>query len=195
MTAALLIVDVQNAYFEDPSLAAEQSRIVAQCNRLSRAARECGANVVLICTEHERDKSTWTLSMLDDDQGYLFRGTEQTAFLEGLETADFARLVKTRDSAFFGTDLLLRLRNWNVDTVILAGAATQNCVAQTAADAFANNLRVVFAEEAMGSNDEEAASALLPVISEQYRQPVLSVDDALLILDGSKTVLDFSGTS
>ncbi|WP_269047825.1 cysteine hydrolase family protein [Paenarthrobacter sp. Z7-10] len=189
MTTAVLIIDMQNAYFEDPVLQAQQDAVTAACNGAIAAVQQRDCPVLLVCTEHERDRSTWTLSMLDDDQGLIFRGSAQARVVPGLREQHLPRLVKTRDSAFFGTDLLLRLRNWSVDRVVLAGAATQNCIAQTAADAFANNLRVVIARDAMASDDADFASAMLDVLSEEYSQPVLPQHQILKLLadDGNAT--------
>lgn len=177
MVVALLIIDMQKAFFEDEVLGKQQDRVVQACNTAIADAREAGAPVYVIRTEHQRDKSTWTVSMLDDDQGFLFTGTEQAEPVDGLEIDGFPQLVKTRDSAFFGTDLLQRLRNLGVDTVVLAGVATHNCVAQTAADAYANNLRVVYAEDAIASTNEEYARDVLRVLMDEYRQKALSRSD------------------
>jgi nicotinamidase-related amidase len=155
---AVLVIDMQNAYFEDPALKGRQEEIVAACNSLTSAALQSGAKVLLVGTVHERDKSTWSLNMLDDDQGFIFRGSEQAEFVPGLLTEDYPRLIKTRDSAFFGTDLAMRLRNWEVDTVILAGISAHNCIAQTAADAFAHNIKVIYAAEAIGTENGKLRS-------------------------------------
>lgn len=74
---ALLVIDVQNAYFEDPALAAQQDTLVAACNELLDAFASNGHKALLVGAEHERDKSTWSLNMLDDDQGFIFRGSDQ----------------------------------------------------------------------------------------------------------------------
>jgi len=174
---AALIIDMQNAFFEDPGLKSQQDDLVDACNELIEAVSARGGKVLLVGTEHERDKSTWTLSMLDDDQGFIFRGSEQAEFVPGLLTRGLAQLTKTRDSAFVGTDLLSRLRNWGVDQVILAGVSIHSCIAQTAADAFTHNIRVVFAEDAVGSEDRETADAVLSAVSKLYRQPVLSAPE------------------
>jgi nicotinamidase-related amidase len=181
---ALLVIDMQNAFFEDPVLAAEQERVVRECNTLIRAARAVSAPVYVIRTEHQRDKSTWTLSMLEDNQGFIFAGSSQAELVPGLDVDGFGQLVKTRDSAFFGTDLLLRLRNLQVERVLLAGVATHNCVAQTGADAFANNLRVSYAGSAMASTNAEYARQVLTVLSEEYRQQVLSAAESIQALQG-----------
>jgi nicotinamidase-related amidase len=171
---AALIIDMQNAFFENPVLAERQEQLVAACNELVDQVEAAGGKVLLVKTEHERDKSTWTLSMLDDDQGFIFRGSEQADFVPELRTEDLPCLAKTRDSAFMGTDVLLRLRNWGVDQIILAGVSAHNCIAQTAADAFANNIRVAYAREAIGSEDHGSAEAMLSILSKEYRQAVLT---------------------
>ncbi|MGP0222039.1 cysteine hydrolase family protein [Paenarthrobacter sp. NCHU4564] len=174
---AVLVIDMQNAFFEEPVLQRRQEEVVAACNSLTSAAREAGAKVLLVGTEHERDKSTWSLNMLDDDQGFIFRGSDQARFVPGLVTADIPQMVKTRDSAFMGTDLGMRLRNWEVETVILAGVSAHNCIAQTAADAFAHNLRLIYAAEAIATENPEAAEAVLRVLTREYRQRVLPLDE------------------
>lgn len=83
--------------------------------------------------------------MLEDDQGFIFCDTAQAEFVPGLKAEGLPHLLKTRDSAFLGTDLLLRLRNWNADTIVLTGVSTHNCIAQTAAGAFGHNIRVIHA--------------------------------------------------
>lgn len=171
---ALLVIDMQNAYFEDPALAAQQKDLVAACNELVEAFASNGHKALLVGTEHEQDKSTWSLNMLDDDQGFIFRGSEQARFVPGLAIDGLPQLVKTRDSAFIGTDLLSRLRNWGVDEVVLAGVSTHNCIAQTGADAFARNIRVTYAEDATGSENTRAATDMLRILSDEYRQRVQS---------------------
>ena len=180
---AVLVIDMQNAFFEDPGLRARQEALVRSCNSVVTAALEGGGKVLLVKTEHDRDRSTWTLNMLEDDQGFIFRGSEQADFVPGLITADLPQLVKTRDSAFLGTDLLWRLRNWESDTVVLAGVSTHNCVAQTGADAFGHNIRVVYAADATGSEDGESAEALLSILSREYRQAALSHPEIEKLLD------------
>jgi len=183
---ALLIIDMQNAYFEAPELAAKQERLVASCNQLLEGFTSHGHKALLVGTEHERDKSTWTLNMLDDDQGFIFRGSEQAGAVPGLATDGLPQLTKTRDSAFMGTNLLSRLRNWNADEVVLAGVSTHNCIAQTGADAFAHNIRVTYAQDAMASEDSGDAADMLRILSSTYRQPVESNDEILARLSGGQ---------
>ncbi|MFF2346815.1 cysteine hydrolase family protein [Pseudarthrobacter sp. NPDC058119] len=180
---ALLVIDMQNAFFEAPELAAQQERVVGECNRLLEGFKAAGQAALLIGTEHERDKSTWTLSMLDDGQGFIFRGSEQAHSVPGLMKEDLPQLNKTRDSAFVGTNLLARLRNWAADDVVLAGVSTHNCIAQTAADAFAHNIRVTYAKDAMASEADQDAADMLRILSTTYRQPIQSTEEILARID------------
>lgn len=172
---AVLVIDMQNAFFEDPAMRESQEDLVRACKSLISAAEASGSPVLFIKTEHERDKSTWSLNMLDDDQGFIFRGSEQAELVPGLDEGSSPQLTKTRDSAFLGTDLLFRLRNLQVDTLVLAGISAHNCVAQTAADAFANNFRVIYASDAIGTEDAGSAEAVLSILQREYRQRSLSV--------------------
>lgn len=181
---ALLVIDMQNAYFEDPALAAQQKEVVQACNELTEAFTSAGRHALLIRTEHERDKSTWSLNMLDDDQGFIFRGSEQAELVPALKADGLPQLVKTRDSAFVGTDLVSRLRNWDVDEVVLAGVSTHNCVAQTGADAFAQNIRVTYAQDATASENAHAAEAVLGIFATEYRQRIQSNEEILNRLQG-----------
>ncbi|MFD1213003.1 cysteine hydrolase family protein [Arthrobacter sp. GCM10027362] len=170
MGLAVVIIDMQKGYFEDPSLAGRQEQLVAQCNELIAHASGAGVPVLLACTEHQRDKSTWTLNMLEDDQGFAFAGSETAEIVPGLAAEGLPRLPKTRDSAFVATDLLFRLRNLGTQTLLLAGVSSHNCIAQTGADAFANNFRVVYAKDAMASTNEEFAAQMLTILCTEYRQ-------------------------
>ncbi|GAB3756725.1 cysteine hydrolase [Zhihengliuella somnathii] len=179
MTGAVVFIDLQNGFFEDPELAAVQEQLVAESNRLARAARGRGFALYHVRTDHARDASTWTLSMLDDDQGFNFAGTEQAAALDGLELADAHQLTKIRDSAFFGTDLAQRLRIGGVRRIAIAGVSGQNCINRTGSDAFAENFRVAYARDAIGSENPERCDSMLEMLRKELRQPVLGTEELL----------------
>jgi nicotinamidase-related amidase len=138
--------------------------------------------VVLARTEHARDRSTWTLNMLEDDEGFAFPGTAQAKLLEGLDTAGGIDVVKTRDSAFHGTRLLEVLREHDVGRLLLCGVSTHSCIAQTATTAFAEDLHAAVASDAVASEDPELAAAMLEFLDDEMRQPILQQDDAVAAL-------------
>ncbi|MEX5261122.1 cysteine hydrolase family protein [Kocuria sp. CPCC 205263] len=181
---ALLVIDMQNSYFDFPELEEQRESVTEKVNELIRAAREGGCPIVLIRTQHERDGSTWTVNMHDDGQGFAFPGTEQSEYVAGLDTEGGTGLVKTRDSAFFDTDLAARLRNLGATHLLLCGISTHSCVAQTAIDAFAHDFRASVARESVGSENSELSRALLAFLEEEMRQDILDQDEAVARLRG-----------
>nr|WP_010540990.1 ammonia-dependent NAD(+) synthetase [Dietzia alimentaria] len=179
---ALVVIDMQNSYFEFPDLAREREDLVERVNELIRTAHEAGRPVVLVRTEHARDKSTWTLNMCEDDQGFAFPGTEQAQFLDELVTGEHVEVTKTRDSAFFDTDLTAQLEQLGVDHLLLCGVSTHSCVSQTAIDGFAENLHVAIARGAIASDNSALSEALLDFCVDQMRQPVIDQQASMELL-------------
>ena len=179
---ALVVIDMQNSYFEFPALAEVRDELLARVNELIAAAHGAGRPVVLVRTEHARDGSTWTLNMRDDGEGFAFPGTEQAQFLDGLDTSGHVEVTKTRDSAFFGTELGAELARLHVDHLLLCGVMTHSCVAQTAIDGFAEDLHIAVARDAIASDDAALSSALLEFLAEQMRQPIIDQAASLELL-------------
>lgn len=181
---ALVVVDMQNSFFEFPELAAQKEAVLAGVNELLAAARDAGRPVVLVRTEHAPDRSTWTLNMLADDQGFAFPGTEQARLLDGLDLdgVDAVEVVKTRDSAFHGTGLAAELRGRGVDRLLLCGVSTHSCIAETATAAFALDFHAAIATDANASEESALAAAMLDFLRAEMRQPLLGQDEALTLL-------------
>lgn len=175
--SALLLIDLQEAFFEKPALAAARGEVLGAVRALAEEARRIEAPIFLITTEHSRDRSTWTLSMLDDDQGFLFHGEEGTAVVAELETEGMTRIEKTRDSAWFGTDLLLRLRNLGVEQVVIAGVSTHACIAQTARDAYAHNVRATIVTDAVADEREEHKETILEQLAGDRQAALATLEE------------------
>lgn len=174
---ALFLIDLQEAFFESEQLQGARPELVAAIDRLTAAAHAAGVPAFLITTEHSRDRSTWTLTMLDDGRGFLFHGDETTRAIDELDTEGLTRIEKARDSAFFGTDLLLRLGNLGVDTVLLAGVSTHACIAQTARDAFANNVRAQVITDAIAEDRPEHHASVLQLLVDDRQVGTTTVDE------------------
>jgi nicotinamidase-related amidase len=179
---ALLVIDLQNSYFELPGLAHTKDAVLARVNELIAAAHDAGRPVVLVRTEHQRDGSTWTLNMREDRQGFAFPGTQQAAFLDDLDTRDHVEIVKTRDSAFHGTNLRAELDRLGVAHVLVCGVSTHSCVAQTAITGFAEDLHVAVAVDSTASDHAELSRALLQFLHKEMRQPLLDQAASLELL-------------
>lgn len=177
-TSALVVIDMQEEYFADDVLRQQRTRLVAACNTLIDAFHGAGRPVLFIRTAHTETSDTWTLNMRDDKQGVLFDGTSGVELLHELHRDTSDRVVtKMRDSAFHATIMEQTLRELHIDTLILAGVSTQNCVGQTAAGAYARNLRVVLAEDAIGTHDITYHEPTLAMLAKEYRQVRAQVAD------------------
>lgn len=174
--AALVVLDMQEAYFEDPALAVHRATIVERCSVAIDWARAIGLPVITIRTEHHADRSTWTLNMLEDDQGVLLRGDAHTAVLAELDLRESIEIIKTRDDAFHGTELEQVIRDLEVDTLVLTGVSTHTCIAMTAAHAFATQLKVVLVRDAIASHRPELHDLTLDTLRLEYRSPVLEAE-------------------
>ncbi len=176
--AALLVIDLQRGFFEKPALAGETARVVAGANALMRQAAEREAPVFVFRTVHQRDRSTWTLSMLDDDQGFNFEGTAQADLLAGLAVpAGSHQSTKIRDSCFHGTDLAQRLRLLGLNRLLLCGVEAENCVALTGREEFANDFVAAFALDAIASGHPERGRRALQDNHTEVRQDLLRPGD------------------
>lgn len=179
MKDALLLIDLQAGFFTSETLKLARKNLVEASNKLIAAARDNGVPVFLITTEHSRDRSTWTLNMLDDDQGYLFHNDPSAELVEGLDTKDVTRVEKTRDSAWFGTDLDLRIRNLDVDRVVVAGVSTHGCIAQTVRDAYARNIRTAIASDAIADDRESYQDFMLEQLVDDRQTQLHAVDEVI----------------
>ena len=174
---ALVIVDMQVDYFNDSELERCRDDLVAACNSLVERATAAGAPVIEVRTEHKTDRSTWALNMRDDDSGMVIEGTPGADPVPGLRTDGTTTVIKTRDSAFHRTELEGLLASRGVESIALAGVSTESCIATTAADAYARDIRVVLVDEAVASVDPELNRHTQEQLERQYRQPTVPLDE------------------
>jgi nicotinamidase-related amidase len=174
---ALVIIDMQVDYFNDSELEKCRDDLVTACNTLVERAVAAGAPVIEVRTEHRPDRSTWALNMREDDSGMVIEGTPGAEPVPSLSTGDAVTVIKTRDSAFFRTGLEDVLTAHGVESIALAGVSTESCIATTAADAYARDLRVVLVDEAVASIDPDLNRRTQEQLEQQYRQPTLALGE------------------
>lgn len=86
-------------------------------------------------------------------------------------------VIKTRSSGFIGTDLDLVLRSNGLNTLLIAGVATQACVESTVRSAVDRDYRIVILRECVGAFQPDLHDASLRVMSSFAE--VVSGDDVL----------------
>ncbi len=161
---ALIMIDMQRAYLEpeSPVCIPGARDTVSACAELIRACRERGIPVIFVVRQYRDDGSdvehprvgSWLKSgrpVSVSAEGIL-SGDLPTEF--GLRDKDYV-IAKPRFSAFFQTELDMLLRRLGVDTLLMAGTTTPNCIRTTAYDAIALEYNVAAAADCTSSATEE----------------------------------------
>jgi nicotinamidase-related amidase len=152
---ALLIIDMQECYFDVPSLVEAKARLVACINHLTGGARRAGVPVLWVTTSYRPDLSDASLEIHQRRISRCIEGSGDVAILHELSVdAGDHHIGKKRYSAFFRTDLDALLLRLSIGTLIIAGIYTHSCVRMTAIDAYQRDHRVVIAVEGITSYDE-----------------------------------------
>jgi nicotinamidase-related amidase len=115
-----------------------------------------GAGVPIFMTRFALDPSGNDIGVYGRKRDFMQRddwcieGTPGAELLPELERADSDIVfVKKKPSGFFGTPLLQMLIDRQVDTVIVLGGATSNCVRATVFDASSYNYRAIVPQDAV----------------------------------------------
>jgi maleamate amidohydrolase len=127
---------------------------VDRIGSILQAAREAGAPVFL--TRFALDPTGADVGVYARKRDFLHRsdwcleGTEGAKLLPevGPSSGDVV-LVKKKPSAFHGTPLLAYLIDRTVDTLVIVGGATSNCVRATVFDSASYNFRTIVPEDAV----------------------------------------------
>lgn len=149
---ALLVIDLQRWFLEVGSEEKLQrvSRLIERTHELIDYFEKCRLPIVKVQTVHKADKSTWNQWAIENDVPRLIEGTYEAEYSPEVRTApEEILMTQTRLSAFLRTDLETKLRELNCDEVVICGYSTDNCMGQTAIDAYELDFRVTLAGEAI----------------------------------------------
>lgn len=168
--SALIMIDMQRGFISprSPLCIPSAAATVPACSEAIRLCRAAGQHVVFATRHYRADGSdvekcrreVWLKGgkpLSEECPAYM-----DDAFPEEFEcdARDYC-LVKPRFSAFFATELDLVLRRWGVDTVILAGTTTPNCVRTTCYDALSLDYDVVVLSDCTSSVTDKVQQANL----------------------------------
>lgn len=162
--SALLVIDMENGFVEEQSVHCipTAKETVQHCVQAVETAREKGIPVFFVKRIYRYDGSDVELTRYEGwKNGGRSMGPESTGYRsaeapEGLrpKNGDYT-IIKPRWSAFFHTELDLILRRLKVDTVILTGTTTPNCIRTTCYDANSLDYNVVILKDCCSSTTEE----------------------------------------
>jgi maleamate amidohydrolase len=172
---ALLLVDLAQAYFDEscPLYAGVEDEL-ASAIRIIDAARDAGIPIVYTNVVYRPDGS---------DGGVFFKkvpvlenfvaGHPMGAWAAGIEPAEDEIVVsKQYPSAFFGTQLDSKLKDLQVDTVIITGLTTSGCVRATCVDTMSHGFIPIVVADACGDRHESPHEANLFDMNAKYADVV-----------------------
>ena len=169
---ALLVIDMQHAYFKDDVLAAQKPQLARTIQHYVDKFAKRNKLIINVTTIHSQDKSTWTLNTLEDDAGFLLSGSDESQPIITLPK-NTIEVTKTRDSAFHETNLIDVMRKHNVGHLTIVGVSAHTCIFHTAAAAYAYNVPVTLVRDGIGDEDHEAMIRSFDYLQQEYRQRVL----------------------
>ena len=177
MRTALLVIDMLNPYdHEDADVLAENvERMVAGLARLVDAARAADGVELVYVNDNYEDFTATRHDIVQRALGGRHRRLVEPIVPPG--GVDF--LQKARHSAFYSTALDHLLRARGVETLVLAGQVTEQCILYTALDAYVRNFAIRVPHDAVASIDEDLGAAALAMMGRNMRVDVVCTRDCL----------------
>ena len=170
MKQALIVIDMQNGFLnpESPLCIRGARATVPACARVIAACRRANIPVIFVNRAYRADGSdvehtryhVWAEGGRPLTPGSMGPLSVENPPEFGRRPEDY-EIVKPRYSAFFQTSLDLLLRRLGVDTVLLTGTTTPNCIRTTCYDAVSLDYQVVVLADCCSSNTEDIQQANL----------------------------------
>ena len=162
--AALLVIDLERGFIDEssPLCIRGAAATLPACGQAIAYAREAGVPVFFIHRAYRANGSDveacrypgWQAGGKPLAPGSTGPGSVETPPEVTPQEGDYV-VLKPRFSAFFGTSLDRQLKDRGVDTVVLIGTTTPNCIRSTCYDALSLNYNVVVIEDATSSRSEQ----------------------------------------
>lgn len=151
---ALLIIDMLNDFIKPEGalyIGPAAEKVVPAIRSKLKLFRQNKEPVIFICDRHRSGDLEFTMF-----PPHCLEGETGGEVIDELSPRPEERLIyKRRFSAFFGTELDLTLREYEVSELELTGVVTNICVLYTAADARMLNYGVTVNVEAVAGIDEQ----------------------------------------
>lgn len=183
MKPALVIIDMQNWFFRNEERRVKLPELISSINKLICFANEKSIPIYQVLTIHKEDKSTWNNVMKKHNFGALFEGRKEAELLPEIKFDNTQEvLIKTRQSTFIRTNFEEKLKERNIDTLILCGVFTHGCVGRTAIDAYERDFNVILAKDGAFSHLKNQEQAMFEVIEQEQEQLILNNEEIKKLL-------------
>lgn len=190
-TTGILVIDMQNGFCHDRGALARagagmsrQRAIIPRVKQLVELGRRSGLPVLWSKQEHYPEdvarKRHRIPSHLEKRNIFpCLKGTWDAEIVEELQSVirpEDKIFVKHRSSCFFDTTLQTKLRMLGIESLIIAGVATNYCVESTIRDAYARDYDLYVVEDCVGGSFPDLHEATLKNVRIYYGQ-VVSLDE------------------
>jgi nicotinamidase-related amidase len=149
---ALVLIDLQRGIMGRQTAPHSAADVLARSNQLAKKFREAGAPVVLVNVSFSPTGEDRLNQPVDAaPMPPMEKGWDELSPDLSRDAKDIL-VTKRQWGAFYGTSLDLQLRRRKIDTIVIAGIATNFGVESTARDGYERGYAFVFAEDAMASS-------------------------------------------
>jgi nicotinamidase-related amidase len=194
---AMLYFDTLNAYLHPKDAAREAAikatGVVDRMAKMNRACREAGIAIFYGQADHRLDRKDFAPLIIDrghdgkpgdppkksTSPGVILHGPEGMEVIPELapQPGDYV-IKKHRWSTFFQTHLELSLRTAGIDTVMIAGGATEVGVASTAYSARDRDFNLILLRDVCTSSDPSTVDFFMDRMFPIFAR-VMTVDQAI----------------
>lgn len=200
---ALLIIDMQNVFLSRPTEDGKSEKeliglkrwkpfydkienvVIPNNKRILDIFREKGLEVAFAQIEcHKKNGSDRSLDQKATGFNELLlpKGSEDAKIISELAPIEDEIIVtKTTDSALTGTNLRLILHNMGIDTVVVTGVFTDQCVSGTVRSLADESFKVWLIEDACMASTEKIQANELEILNNIYCH-VINTDELLKAL-------------
>jgi nicotinamidase-related amidase len=176
-TTALIVIDMINPYDhkDADTLAGNVAEIIAPLHDLLDRARGRDDVRLLYVNDNYGDFSATSRNLIDR----ALHGHRPDLVRPILPTGDCAFLTKVRHSAFYATPLEYVLQRERVDTLILTGQVTEQCVLYSALDAYVRHLAIKIPKDGVAPIDPRLGEAALQMMERNMRGELVTATTCL----------------
>ena len=186
---ALLVIDMQNDFCSLEGNMAKIGRdisfiqkMIPSLSRLLEICRSLGIRIIFTKMVHSAwtDSPAWVAKLNSKN---VRKGTWGCEFYQGFEPCEEDCVVeKHRYSAFINTNLDTVLRARGINTIIVTGVNSDQCVDDTAKHAFQLDYFVLLVKDCIATDSQALTQAVLTMAEKSYAW-VVSSEEIIEILN------------
>lgn len=159
---ALLVIDMQNDVLK--KFVNAGADVVPKVQQLLKQCRKKGMPIIFLIRVHRDngvDVERFRLQLFKE-KPFLIEGTKGVDIIDELKPRFSEYIVnKKRFSGFFQSDLLMILTRLRIQSLLICGVQTPNCIRATVTDALGYDYNVTVLEDATAAQTDEIHQANL----------------------------------